>query len=118
MDTPAEIIAELDPGIRDLVVHLRGLGFDTMDSGDGVSKAESGYLYTPFPHVIVQPDSNAPLIMQARALAQACAAFTGRTWMAEVQAAVITAPDGTSAAPDQEFDLLLFAGDYESMMAE
>ena len=31
-------ISQLDPGIRHMVAYLRGLGFQTTDSGDGVSK--------------------------------------------------------------------------------
>jgi hypothetical protein len=46
-------INELDPGIRETVRWLRGHSFETVDSGDGVSKAgeygEGDYL--PFPHV-------------------------------------------------------------------
>lgn len=46
---------ELDPGIREVVRALRDAGYNTIDSGDGVSKkgthAEGEYL--DFPHVLV-----------------------------------------------------------------
>jgi hypothetical protein len=38
---------DIDPGIRDVVRFVRSLGFDTTDSGDGVSKGEGG---APWPH--------------------------------------------------------------------
>ena len=50
--TEAEIEA-LDPGIRDVVVFLREHGFDTFDSGDGVSK-EPDAIYIPYPHVFMR----------------------------------------------------------------
>lgn len=37
--TEADLL-ELDPGIRQLVFYLRGEGYNTTDSGDGVSKFE------------------------------------------------------------------------------
>jgi hypothetical protein len=43
----------LDPGIRDVVVRLRAAGFQTTDSGDGVSKPPAPE-NLPFPHVFVQ----------------------------------------------------------------
>lgn len=43
--------AELDPGIRNLVLLMRKHGFDTCDSGDGVSKPDMGCALD-FPHVI------------------------------------------------------------------
>lgn len=36
-------VDELDPGIRDIVILLRANGFDTTDSGDGVSKPANWY---------------------------------------------------------------------------
>ena len=45
---------DLDPGVRRLVRIIRNAGFNTTDSGDGVSKGEDG---EPYPHVhIVLPD--------------------------------------------------------------
>lgn len=45
---------DLDPGIRRFVVLLREAGFDTTDSGDGVSKSEAGDAETlDFPHVAI-----------------------------------------------------------------
>lgn len=49
---------DLDPNIRETVRWLRGMNFDTCDSGDGVSKGlppencECDYL--PFPHVVIR----------------------------------------------------------------
>lgn len=40
LELPKETIDALDPGIRDLVIALNDAGFQTTDSGDGVSKAE------------------------------------------------------------------------------
>lgn len=45
-----KLVANLDPGIRDLVVRLNGAGFVTTDSGDGVSKPEDERVLD-FPHV-------------------------------------------------------------------
>ena len=45
----------LDPGIRDVVRYLRGKGYETTDSGDGVSKPASWFETgeaLPFPHVV------------------------------------------------------------------
>jgi len=49
------IYGELDPGIRDTVQFLRNGGFNTTDSGDGVSK-EGGPLESSMlkvPHVVI-----------------------------------------------------------------
>jgi hypothetical protein len=43
--------AELDPGIRALVMWLRARGIPTTDSGDGVSKPQNGDEVLPVPHV-------------------------------------------------------------------
>jgi hypothetical protein len=46
----------LDPGIRDVVRRLRDRGFETTDSGDGVSKPAEWYAAgeaIPFPHVVI-----------------------------------------------------------------
>lgn len=42
---------EIDPGIRGLVRKLREKGFETVDSGDGVSKLGEMEDALPFPHV-------------------------------------------------------------------
>jgi hypothetical protein len=41
----------LDPGIRDVVVQLRAAGFETTDSGDGVSKPKDDMCVLDHPHV-------------------------------------------------------------------
>jgi hypothetical protein len=43
--------ANLDPGIRETVVYLRGNGFDTCDSGDGVTKDKEDRAFD-VPHVV------------------------------------------------------------------
>ena len=53
--------AELDPGIRRVVAMLRHFGFETTDSGDGVTKFKDPSWdpdeLIPFPHVVVHADS-------------------------------------------------------------
>lgn len=45
---PDDVVKQLDPGIRNLVVYLRALGFETTDSGDGYSKpADERVFHTP-----------------------------------------------------------------------
>ena len=48
------LLAGLDPGIRVLVWFLRSHGFDTTDSGDGVSKDPDPTEVWPAPHVHMQ----------------------------------------------------------------
>lgn len=46
---------ELDPGIRDIVRRVNQAGFETTDSGDGVSKPQEWFdsgEALPFPHVV------------------------------------------------------------------
>lgn len=45
--------SELDPGIRKLVMLLRKHGYETTDSGDGVS---NDYADMDFPHVFIASD--------------------------------------------------------------
>lgn len=60
-------LAELDPGIRDIVAHLRAAGFETTDSGDGRSK-EPDPEVMPFAHMAIASEP-------ARLLADADAAL-------------------------------------------
>lgn len=56
-----ELPADLDPGVRDLVIALNAAGFETTDSGDGKSKfvaAAPGEEIIPFPHVAIRVRSN------------------------------------------------------------
>lgn len=73
----------LDPGIRDIVAAFIAAGFQTVDSGDGVSKAatyEPG-TFCDFPHVAVE-SSEAGLGADARRVR----AFVRDRWPhAEVQ---------------------------------
>jgi hypothetical protein len=48
----------LDPGIRDIVAHLRAAGFETTDSGDGKTKDPSDPEVLPFAHVAIQSRPN------------------------------------------------------------
>lgn len=53
-----EEVAGLDPGVRRLVVWLASEGFETCDSGDGVTKPASGYEEAerePHVYMIVTP---------------------------------------------------------------
>jgi hypothetical protein len=66
--------AQLDPGIRRLVRLLRDSGFDTCDSGDGVSKFEDDAIQPdacaePTAHVYAQVDSEAMISEADRLLA-------------------------------------------------
>lgn len=71
-DTEEELIAALDPGIRRTVAWLRDHGFDTTDSGDGVTKLETGVMdpedVLDVPHVVMvtEPDE---LVTWAKRLA-------------------------------------------------
>lgn len=49
------VIEDTDPGIRDLVIALRGVGFNTTDSGDGVSKPPDERTFE-MPHVIISTE--------------------------------------------------------------
>ena len=76
----------LDPGIRDVVRELNRLGYDTTDSGDGVSKPEMGCAM-PFRHVVVVAPEN----VAASGLARTCHDIqtaiesfdTGHSWSVE-----------------------------------
>jgi len=69
--------AALDPGIRDVVRLLNDNGFETTDSGDGVSKPAAGIVF-PFPHVAAV---TTPGTMVADA--ERCAALLGPEWIVE-----------------------------------
>jgi len=56
---------DLDPGICDIVVALRDSGWNTVDSGDGVTKGELGL---PFPHVAITIPDSEFLITESRSL--------------------------------------------------
>ena len=70
-----EEIDQLDPGVRDLVVYLNSMDFETCDSGDGVSKPEMGCAL-PYLNVFVQCD---PIFMieEARRFHAALYTFLG-----------------------------------------
>lgn len=60
-------IATLDPGIRETVRRLRDAGFDTRDSGDGVTKLAAGWEALDFPHVVIRCEP-AQVVAEARRL--------------------------------------------------
>lgn len=72
---------ELDPGVRQIVKHLRMKGFRTIASGDGVSKSADS-LALPFRHVLVQ---TAPFALAADAdeMAKTLYIAFGRHWVVE-----------------------------------
>lgn len=45
---------ELDPGVRRTVRWLRSLGYETCDSGDGVTKKPDGWMVRDYPHVTMR----------------------------------------------------------------
>lgn len=49
-----EEASALDSGVRDLVIALRSAGYETTDSGDGVSKPQVDGCTLPFLHVYVR----------------------------------------------------------------
>jgi hypothetical protein len=44
---------QLDPGIRDIVAHLRAAGFETTDSGDGKTKEQPDPEVMPWANVAI-----------------------------------------------------------------
>ena len=83
--------AKLDPGIREIVRLLRYAGFDTADSGDGVSKSRSDYergyaLRTPHIFSVAVPDQ---MLKEARRMQT----LLGGAWAVE---ASFSATDGTA----------------------
>lgn len=76
-----EEASRLDPGIREIVLRLREWGFQTTESGDGVSKPSTRYASgeaLPFPHVWCAT-TKADLLPEANRL-QTC---LGRSWLVE-----------------------------------
>lgn len=83
---------ELDEGIRHVVRYLRGVGYDTTDSGDGLSKFAAGTndeCTLRVPHVVVRLDrSHKRPIETARRLRDVLVGEFGKGW--EVQASYDT----------------------------
>ena len=77
----------LDPGIREVVRGLVSLGYDTTDSGDGVSKADMGCAL-PFRHVVAMLPSTVTELHHAVWFAEQMRGhieqITGTEWMVEV----------------------------------
>ncbi len=83
-----EELLECDAGIRDVVKVLIDGGFETTDSGDGISKPAAWYESgeaIPFPHVVIisTPDSMV-------ADAERCAALLGPAWNVEAEYQTLT----------------------------
>ena len=74
---------DLDPGIVKLVRALREAGFETTDSGDGVSKGADG---APYAHVAYVDDnpSMERVVHRAAAAARIAQTLTGVHWKAHV----------------------------------
>jgi hypothetical protein len=71
--------SELDPGIRDVVRVMREAGFDTTDSGDGVSKPKDGMCVLEYPHVFAMTEP-ARMVSEADRLV----ALLGPEWDVDV----------------------------------
>jgi hypothetical protein len=103
-------------------MHLRALGWDTRDSGDGKSKAVAGYepgSFSPFAHVIVGfPKGEQDVLGVSRRLAHDCAWFTGESWICEYQCLVRCDSSGMEAdAPGLSHEGSLFASEYAGFCA-
>lgn len=71
MNTKA-YIDEIQPTMKMTVAWLRGLGFITIDSGDGVLNVEAGMEGAmDFPHVFMRVDPS-KMVEQAKTLLEAC----------------------------------------------
>lgn len=90
-----EQIETLNPGVRKLVPFLRAHGFDTFDSGDGVTH-ECGDMDLPWPyvHISVAPEKIASEARRLLALARS------QGWPIREQT-----PDGPSTVEAQHFPL-------------
>ena len=91
-------VSALDPGVRDTVTLLRAHGFDTTDSGDGVSKPPEQRVFN-VPHVACRIDP-ARLIEEAKR----AQSVLGSAWRVEVsycstdeQAVLIATREGEDA---------------------
>lgn len=56
MKLDEEVAKSLSPGVRDLVILLNELGFNTCDSGDGTNYAHGMGCGVPFPMVAIRVD--------------------------------------------------------------
>lgn len=78
--------AELDPGIRNLVMALRAAGYNTTDSGDGVSKPKDWYESgeaLPYPHVAIVLADASRLVVEAHRLQAWLDLVWGGGWTVE-----------------------------------
>lgn len=90
---------QLDPGIRDLVRAVHAAGFETTDSGDGVTKKEwieSGEAM-PFPHIVCNT-SPGSFFMDAERLAL----LLGDEWEVEAVWYVVGGTSHLFARPKDE----------------
>lgn len=78
-----DVLDGIDPSVRGLVVTLRDHGFNTIDSGDGVTPKDCET--NPVPHVIMQVDPS-QLVAEADRLVELVASWG--------LASLNTAPDG------------------------
>lgn len=73
--------AALDPGVRSLVIALRNKGYETTDSGDGVTKPPDQRVLD-VPHVFIRVRGSRDLIDDARTLHRWLARW-GDRWIVE-----------------------------------
>lgn len=96
------ILENLDPGIRDLVEALDRDGFQTTDSGDGVSKGAEGLRYR---HVFIQVSretSQQGLYLSAQLAKRAleiCFQVTGQKWLAQISGEISMCDNIFSSGP-------------------
>lgn len=91
--------AALDPGVRGLVRLLNRHGFETTDSGDGVSKAEAieaGHAL-PYPHVFIRAEW--PVMMGEADRAQA---LLGDEWKVEAHYCAVDQSAIISVTPSDD----------------
>jgi len=67
-----EILEQCDPGIRSVVEWLWSHGFETSDSGDGVTKLKEGSEYDPddiirVPHVVLKVEQGLSILIYINA---------------------------------------------------
>lgn len=95
-----EEVAGLDPGIRDLVLTLQRHGFETTDSGDGVSKPADWYesgCAIDFAHVWITIDVDEIVPESIR-----CQDVVGDKWTVEATYQPLTASTTILVRPRDE----------------
>ena len=91
------MLEECDPGIRERVHQLQTWGFNTTDSGDGVSKEPSEEVL-PFPHIFCTVEHPEDLVHESERLLELLRDFSVDGAKAIVEA---------SYSPNDEISVLL-----------